>query len=154
MLLAIDVGNTHITIGVFRGEDLIFNKRFSSDNKMTEDEFASKLLYLLSIQGIKQQEINNFIISSVVPNITLMLKRFSKNYLNMDPVVVDVEIKTDIVLKFDNPKEIGADRIVNAVAVDKYFGIPAIVVDFGTATTFDIINAKREYIGGIITPGI
>jgi len=80
------------------------------------------------------------ILSSVVPSITIMFRRFSKRYLNIEPIIVDVGIKTGIVLRFENPKEIGADRIVNAVAVDKYFGVPAIVVDFGTATPLDIIN--------------
>lgn len=154
MLMAVDVGNTQITLGIFDGERLVFYNRFSSDSKRTEDEFAAILLYLLSIKGIKQEDIRMLIISSVVPSITVMFRRFSMRYLNVEPIVVDVGIKTGIVLRFENPKEIGADRIVNAVAVDRYFGVPAIVVDFGTATTFDIINEKREYIGGVITPGI
>jgi type III pantothenate kinase len=154
MLMAVDVGNTHITLGIFDGELLIFYNRFSTDSKRTEDEFAAMLLYLLSVESINHKNIKMLIISSVVPSITVMFKRFSMRYLSIEPIIVDVGIKTGIILRFENPKEIGADRIVNAVAVDRYFGVPAIVVDFGTATTFDIINEKREYIGGVITPGI
>lgn len=154
MLMAVDIGNTQINVGIFDGNNLLFHNRFSTDSKKTEDEFAAMLLYLLSRKGITSDNIKMLIISSVVPNITLMFRRFSKYYLNLEPMIVDVGIKTGIMLRFENPKEIGADRIVNAVAVDGYFGVPAIVVDFGTATTFDIINENREYIGGIITPGI
>lgn len=154
MLMAVDIGNTQITVGVFDKEKLIFHNRFSSDNRRTEDELAAMILYLLAMKNIKSDSIKMLILSSVVPSITIMFRRFSKRYLNIEPIVVDVGIKTGIVLRFENPKEIGADRIVNAVAVDKYFGVPAVVVDFGTATTFDVINENREYIGGIITPGI
>ncbi|MDY6820626.1 MAG: type III pantothenate kinase [Deferribacterota bacterium] len=154
MLLAVDIGNTHITIGLFKGKDIVNNLRISTDIKKTEDEYATSILYPLSKIGIDASHVKSVVISSVVPTLTVIFRKLSFRYLDIEPMIVDINTKTQISLKVDNPKEIGVDRIVNAVAIQKLYGVPAIVVDFGTATTFDVISKDNEYIGGIITPGI
>jgi type III pantothenate kinase len=154
MLLAIDVGNTQTAIGVFKGKDLICHWRISTHSEKTGDEWAATITSLLSLQGVQSKDIKAAIVSSVVPAATHALEEMISSALAVKPIFVIPEVKMDITLLYDNPREIGADRIVNAVAAYNLYGGPAIVVDFGTATTFDVISEKGEYLGGAIAPGI
>ena len=154
MLLAIDVGNTNIVLGVFDGEDLRTHFRLSTSRSRTVDEYGLQILALLRTQGIRQDDIDSVIISTVVPPITDTLAETARKYFNNEALFVDPGIKIGLNIKYENPKEVGADRIVNAVAALAIYGGPVIVVDFGTATTFCAINEKAEYLGGAIAPGI
>ncbi|MBN2413581.1 type III pantothenate kinase [candidate division KSB1 bacterium] len=154
MLLAIDVGNTQIAVGVFREDNLIAHWRIATSVSRTEDETWVLLQSLSSEQEIKLKEISGVAISSVVPNVTAAFVKLSLKYLHLNPVIVNYKTKTDLVIHYDNPANVGADRICNAIAGYEKHGGPLIIVDFGTATTFDIISKNREYLGGIIAPGI
>lgn len=154
MLLAIDVGNTQTAIGVFRDADLLCHWRISTHSEKTGDEWAATVTSLLSLQGVQSEDIKAAIISSVVPAATRALEEMTSTRLALKPIFVGPEVKMNITLLYDNPREIGADRIVNAVAAYNLHGGPAIVVDFGTATTFDVVSEKGEYLGGAIAPGI
>lgn len=154
MILALDAGNTHIVIGIFSGETLIFKCRISTDTTATEDEYAATIFNLFHREKINAKDIKEIIVSSVVPSLTYIFNKFSLKYMDKNALIIGPGIKTGLSVKFENPKEIGADRIANSVAAINLYGSPAIIVDFGTATTFDIINAQQEYIGGIIAPGI
>ncbi|SES98943.1 type III pantothenate kinase [Anaerobranca gottschalkii] len=154
MLLALDVGNTNIVIGLFQGEKLIHNWRISTTRSRTEDEYGIILKNLFIHNGLENIVINGIIISSVVPPVMPALQKMAKKYFNIEPIVVGPGIKTSMPIKTENPREVGADRIVNAVATIHKYGTPAIVVDYGTATTFCVINRKGEYLGGCIAPGI
>lgn len=153
MLLAIDIGNTNITLGVFDNETIVQSWRLSTEHKRTEDEYGVFLKNLLRETGL-DTKITNAIISSVVVQLTERIEIALKKYLNIDSLIVSHKIKTNISLKTDNPSQIGADRIANACAAAHLYATPAIVVDFGTATSFDIVNSKNEFIGGIITAGM
>lgn len=153
MLLAIDIGNTNITLGVFDNEIIVQSWRLSTEHKRTEDEYGVFLKNLLRETGL-DTKITNAIISSVVVQLTERIEIALKKYLNIDSLIVSHKIKTNISLKTDNPSQIGADRIANACAAAHLYSTPAIVVDFGTATSFDIVNSKNEFIGGIITAGM
>ena len=153
MLLAIDIGNTNITLGVFENETIVQSWRLSTEHKRTEDEYGVFLKNLLRETGL-DTKITNAIISSVVVQLTERIEIALKKYLNIDSLIVSHKIKTNISLKTDNPSQVGADRIANACAAAHLYSTPAIVVDFGTATSFDIVNSKNEFIGGIITAGM
>ena len=153
MLLAIDIGNTNITLGVFENETIVQSWRLSTEHKRTEDEYGVFLKNLLRETGL-DTKIKNAIISSVVVQLTERIEIALKKYLNIDSLIVSHKIKTNISLKTDNPSQVGADRIANACAAAHLYSTPAIVVDFGTATSFDIVNSKNEFIGGIITAGM
>lgn len=154
MLLAIDVGNTHITLGVYDREKLTCHWRISTDRRKTADEYGVLLRQLFAVQQQDMSRVDAVALSSVVPPLTTSLVEMARHCFRVDPLVVGPGIKTGMPIRFDNPKEVGADRIVNAVAAYHKYGGPAIVVDLGTATTFDVISAKGEYLGGAIAPGV
>lgn len=154
MLLVIDVGNTNIVLGVYDGQELLDNWRISTDRNRTTDEYGGSIMNLLIHNGLKPELIDAVIISSVVPPLMPALERVSMRYFKVAPLIVGPGIKTGIDIRYDNPKEVGADRIVNAVsACAKYEG-SLIVIDFGTATTYCAISDNGEYWGGAIAPGI
>ncbi len=154
MLLAIDIGNTNIVLGLYEGKKLLEHWRLSSDKSRTADEYGILLKQLLHAGQRDGKEVHQVIISSVVPDLTGTWKMMSERYFHIKPLVVGQGVKTGLVIRYENPKDVGADRIVNAVAaIDKY-GAPLVIVDFGTATTFCAVNEKGEYLGGAIAAGI
>jgi type III pantothenate kinase len=154
MLLTIDVGNTNTVLGVFRGEELIANWRLTTARAQTVDEYGVLTRNLFSIAGLNQEAITGVMISSVVPPVNWTLAEMSRLYLGKKALFVEPGVKTGMAVLVDNPMEVGADRIVNGVAAFHKYGGPCVVVDFGTAITFDVISAKCEYLGGVIAPGI
>src|SRR5262249_4480203 len=154
-LLAIDVGNTNISIGLFDGaRKLRADWRLETRSGRTADEYVAILSELFRRADLKFNEITAVVISSVVPPIVAPLERLCRVYLNLTPLVVGPGTKTGVPVLTENPREVGADRIVNAVAAHDRWPEGAIVVDFGTATTFDVVSARGEYLGGIIAPGL
>ncbi|HXR33050.1 MAG TPA: type III pantothenate kinase [Verrucomicrobiae bacterium] len=154
MLLTIDIGNTNTVLGVFRGEELIANWRLTTARAQTVDEYGVLTRNLFSLAGLNQEMITGVMISSVVPPLNWTLAEMSRVYLGKKALFVEPGVKTGMAVLVDNPMEVGADRIVNGVAAFHQFGGPCIVVDFGTAITFDVISAKCEYLGGVIAPGL
>lgn len=154
MILTVDIGNTNTVFGLYDKSKLVYKFRVQSIHDKTTDEYASLLLTLLERNNVSPKTIDGAIIASVVPQLLYTFNRMIKKYLKINPLIVNNSLKTNITMKVDNPKEVGADRIANAVAGVKKYGKPCIVIDFGTATTFDIVNENGEYIGGIICPGI
>ncbi len=154
MLLAIDIGNTNIVIGVMKGLDLITSFRLTTQTPRTSDEYGIMMVEMLREKKIHVNDITAVIISSVVPDIMYSVNNSIKKYLHHKPLVVGPGVKTGLAVKTDNPREVGADRIVNCVAAYEMYGGPCMAIDFGTSTTYDIVNAKGEFIGGLITPGI
>lgn len=154
MILTVDIGNTNTVFGVFNNKKLECKFRIQSIHDKTTDEYAILLLSLLESNHLKPSSITGAVISSVVPQLQFTFSRMLKKYLKVDPLIVGSKTKTGIDLKVDNPKELGADRIANSVAGVEKFGSPCIIIDFGTATTFDIIDISGSYIGGVICPGI
>src|SRR5215469_7703788 len=154
MLLTIDVGNTNTVLGVFRAEELIANWRLTTARAQTVDEYGVLTRNLFSIAGLNQEMITGVIVSSVVPPMNWTLAEMSRRYLGKKALFVEPGIKTGMSVQVDNPMEVVADRIVNGVAAFHQYGGPCVVVDFGTAITFDVISAKCEYLGGVIAPGI
>jgi type III pantothenate kinase len=155
MLLAIDVGNTQSVLGVFRGEELVWHWRMATRRDRTPDELALLFGGFLSQQGLSfSQEITGVVMASVVPDQAQALREMVDQYFGFRPVVVEPGIKTGISIQTDNPKEVGADRIVNGLAAFSKYGGPCIVVDFGTATTYDAVSERGEYLGGAIAPGV
>jgi type III pantothenate kinase len=154
MLLTIDVGNTNTVLGVFRGEELIANWRLTTARQQTVDEYGVLTRNLFTLAGLDRDAIHGVIISSVVPPVNWTLTEMSRIYFGQKALFVEMGVKTGMAVLVDNPHEVGADRIVNGVAAfHKYHG-QCIVVDFGTAITFDAISAKGEYLGGVIAPGL
>jgi len=154
VLLTIDIGNTNTVLGVFRGEELIANWRLTTARAQTVDEYGVLTRNLFSLAGLNQEMITGVMISSVVPPMNWTLAEMSRAYLGKKALFVEPGVKTGMAVLVDNPMEVGADRIVNGVAAFHQFGGPCIVVDFGTAITFDVISAKCEYVGGVIAPGL
>lgn len=154
MLLVIDVGNTNIVLGIFKGEKLIFDWRISTDKNKTVDEYGLMLRQMLGSADIDPKDIKDIIISSVVPNINDIFPEIANKYFDLEPIIIGPGVKTGMNILYDNPKEVGADRIVNSVAAFEKYGGPLIVVDLGTAITFDAINIHGDYLGGAICPGI
>ena len=156
MLLAIDVGNTQTQIGVFRDDKLIHQWRASTDQSRTADELALMLGHFLELVDLSfSRQITGLVLASVVPRATQELREMTERYFGFSPVVVEPGVKTGLAILTDNPREVGADRIANAVAARELFpGQPAVVVDFGTAITVDAVSGKGEYLGGAIAPGI
>src|ERR1700719_672869 len=154
MLLTIDVGNTNTVLGVFRGEELIANWRLTTARMQTVDEYGVLTRNLFTLAGLDGAAIGGVIISSVVPPMNWTLAEMSRIYVRKKALFVEPGVKTGMAVLVDNPMEVGADRIVNGVAAFHQFGGPCIVIDFGTAITFDVISAKCEYLGGVIAPGI
>lgn len=154
MLLAVDVGNTNVVLGIYDGVELQVSWRISTNRQQTGDEYGVILKNLFYQAGIRDEDLSGIIISSVVPPSMFSLEEMALRYFKLQPLVVGPGIKTGINILIDNPREVGADRIVNAVAGFELYGGPLIIVDFGTATTFDAISARGDYLGGSIAPGI
>jgi type III pantothenate kinase len=155
MLLTIDVGNTNTKLAVFEGNVLKGQWRSATDTTRTADEYAVWLTQLMELQGLKRAEIEAAIIASVVPETTFNLVTLCRRYFNTQPLVVgDPGVMLGLKALIDRPEEVGADRLVNAVAAQERYGGPLIIVDFGTATTFDLVDGDGNYAGGVIAPGI
>jgi type III pantothenate kinase len=156
MLLTLDVGNTNTVLGLYRlaSEELVTHWRISTLRTQTADEYGVLFLNLFSMRKVEATEISSIIISSVVPPLESTLRQVCERYFNVKPMFVEPGIKTGMPILVDNPAELGADRLVNGVAAFARYGGPCIVVDFGTATTFDVISARGEYLGGVISPGL
>ena len=154
MLLAIDVGNTNIKYGIFNDNKLVASFRASSRISRTADEYGSVLVNLMNDKGIKKSDIDGVIISSVIPSLNYTICHMCEYFFGVSPLMIGPGVKTGLNVKADNPKEVGADIIVNSVSAFTKYGGPIIVIDFGTATTFDIISEKCELLGVVIAPGI
>lgn len=154
MILLVDVGNTNIVLGVYRGTESIASWRISTDAKKTSDEYSIQVMQLFTQSELNPKEVEGIIISSVVPNIMHSLENMIRKSFGINPLVVGPGIKTGINIKYDNPKEVGADRIVNAVAAHDMYKKDMILIDFGTATTFCAVTKDANYLGGCIVPGV
>ena len=155
MLLAIDVGNSNTVVGVFDGDELVEHWRLSTDVERTSDELILSLAGFLGFAGLDlRREIDGVVTGSVVPPVTEVIREMVQRYLDFAPVIVEPGVRTGISLRHDHPQDIGADRIVNAVAAHARFDGAAIVVDFGTATSFDVVSADGAFVGGAIAPGV
>ena len=157
MLFVLDVGNTNAVLGVYSAEEpaqLLAHWRVSSNRNQTVDEYGVLFRNLFSMSRIDPKGIRGIVISSVVPPIDSTLRNVCEKYFNLKPLFIEPGVKTGMPVHYDNPAEVGADRIVNGVAAFEKYGGPCVIVDFGTATTFDVVSAKGEYMGGVICPGI
>lgn len=154
MLLTIDIGNTNLTLGLYQGKNLGPRWRLATVHDRMPDEYGLQFLGLLSHSGNDPENIHGICLASVVPPLTGKVVEACQRYLRKDPLVVDAGVKTGVRIRYEDPRAVGADRIVDAAAVQKLYGGPACVVDFGTATTFDAINTEGDYLGGAIAPGI
>ena len=154
MLLAVDVGNTNETFALFDGERLAADWRVTSHRERTADEVAVELRELFDLRGLEFGIVTGVVISSVVPNLNPALLEASRRYLHCEPVMVGPGVKTSVRVRAENPREVGADRIANALAAFTKYGGPVVVIDFGTAVTYDAINAEGDYLGGAIAPGV
>ena len=153
MLLTIDIGNTNIALGVIKGEELVEHWQIRSEAGMTCDEYAVVLQGLFSFSGFDIKSVTGVIISSVVPPLTPVFQKLSSELIHTKALVVGPGLKTGMPILYENPLEVGADRVVSAIAAYTKYGGPCIVVDFGTATTFDAVSPDGEYLGGAIAPG-
>lgn len=154
MLLVIDVGNTNMVLGVYKDTELLDHWRISTDRQRTTDEYGVLIRELFYLNDLRADDINAIIISSVVPPVVPTLERMCQRYFGLSPLLIGPGVKTGMDIRYDNPREVRADRIVNAVAAYEKYGGPVIIVDFGTATTFCAVDAKGVYLGGSICPGI
>lgn len=154
MLLAVDIGNTNISFGVFEGEELRATWRMATNVNQMADEYAALLLNLLHHQGLNISDIQEVALCSVVPPLTTTFVDLSQRYFHTTPLVVGAGVKTGVRIRMDNPREVGADRIADAAAAHHLYGGPVIIIDLGTATTFGIVSKEGDYIGGIIATGI
>lgn len=154
MLLAIDVGNTHTVLGLFEGEKLLRHWRVLTEHSRTADEYSVFVWNLTRMAGVKESEIDGIIVSNVVPTMQSVIETTCRDTFDKDPINVGPGVRTGMPILYDNPREVGADRIVNAVAGFERVRDFCIIVDFGTATTFDVVSEKGEYLGGVIAPGL
>jgi len=154
VILVVDVGNTNIVLGIYKKRELLYHWRLSTNRAATVDEYGIMIHNLFHIAGVTLDRIEGVIISSVVPPLMRTLEQLCRQYLHHAPLIVGPGVKTGLNIRYENPREVGADRIVNAVAGVEKYGAPLIVVDFGTATTFDYIDENGNYLGGAIVPGI
>jgi type III pantothenate kinase len=154
MLLAIDIGNTNITLGLYQGETLGPRWRLATDHERMPDEYGLQFIGFFNLAGCSPGDLEGVCLASVVPPLTGRIVAACRTYLKQEPLVVDAGVKTGVKIRYEDPRAVGADRVVDAAAVQKLYGGPACVVDFGTATTFDAISGKGEYLGGAIAPGI
>jgi type III pantothenate kinase len=154
MILVIDIGNTNIVLGVYEERSLLHHWRLSTNRSSTADEYGVMVYNLFQHAGIRLDQIEGVIVSSVVPPIMHTIETLCAKYIKRTPLIIGPGIKTGLNIRYENPREVGADRIVNAIAAIELYGPPLIVVDFGTATTFDFIDEKGDYLGGAIAPGI
>lgn len=154
MILVIDVGNTNIVLGIYNGKELLHHWRLSTNRSATVDEYGINIHNLFQVAGVKLSQVDGVILSSVVPPLMRTLEQLCVKYLGKMPLVVGPGVKTGLNIRYENPREVGADRIVTSVAGIVKYGFPLIVIDFGTATTFDYIDESGDYLGGAIVPGI
>ena len=154
MIICLDVGNTNIKYALFDGEELKLSFRVATEHKKTSDEYGGQLISILKNNGVDKSMIEGGIISSVVPPLDYTLERMCRTYLGIKPMLLAPGLKTGLNLRVDNAKEVVAYRVVNNVAAVKKYGSPLIIIDFGTATTFNVIDKKSEFVGGVIAPGI
>ncbi len=154
MILAVDVGNTQTVLGLFGAEDLVGRWRISTEDAATADEVRVKLAGLLAAEGLSWDDVDGAVVASVVPALTVAYERAVQDATGVSPMVVGPGLKTGLPIRYDDPREVGADRIVNALAGMDLCGAPVIVVDFGTATTIDVVDADGAYVGGVIAPGV
>lgn len=154
MLIVVDIGNTNITLGLYNGDTIVDNYRLTTKLERTSDEYGFMLISFLAASHIEAEEIEDIIISSVVPTIMYSFTNSIKKYFKKDPIIVGPGIKTGVSIKIDNPRSLGADRLVDAAGAYYIYGGPCLVVDFGTATTFDVITEHAEFIGGATAPGL
>jgi len=154
MLLAIDIGNTNVTYGVFDGEELRATWRMATNVNQMADEYAALLINLLQHKDIAVPDIKDITIASVVPPLTTTFTDLSERYFSSSPLIIGAGVKTGVKIRFDNPKEVGPDRIANAAAAHHLYKGPVIIIDVGTATTFDVVSREGEWMGGAVAPGI
>lgn len=154
MLLVFDVGNTNIVLGLYDGDKMIYHWRVATNELKTADEYAASLGMMFQLDGVTFDMVTDIIISSVVPPVNPTLEYLCRRYFHVEPMMVGPGMKTGLNILYDNPRELGADRIVNAVAGITLYGGPLIIIDLGTATTFCAIDEKKRYLGGAVTPGI
>lgn len=154
MLLAIDIGNTNINLAVFNGEEFIAKWRVATVDNRTADEYAAIITQLMFNDKIAKTDFCDIIISSVVPQVMMHINKMCRILFDKDPLIIGEDIIPEIEVDLDNPKEVGSDRVVNAISALKKYNAPIIIIDFGTATTFDVIDEKGSYVGGVISPGI
>jgi type III pantothenate kinase len=154
MILALDIGNSNIKVALFDGTEEQTYFRISSDRNKSSDEYGVLFLSMLRHAGFSEKDVTGIVFSSVVPTINFTIEHMCKNYFDIEPMSVQPGIKTGINIKYENPRELGSDRIANAVAAYELYGGPCITIDFGTATTFGAVSAKGEFLGGPICPGL
>ncbi len=154
MILAIDIGNTNITFGLYDGSTLTQQWRIKTDYDRLSDEYGIIMLGLMRHEGLDFKQITGVALASVVPPLTQVFARMSERFIEQKPLIVGTGVKTGVQIRYDSPRDVGADRIVDAVAALQLYGGPACIVDFGTATTFDAVSGNNEYLGGAIAPGI
>lgn len=154
MILTLDIGNTNIKTALFEGEEMAHYWRISTSLSKTSDEYGILLMNMFAHESVKPEEVEGIVISSVVPTINFTIEHMCQNYFHMQPMMVAPGIKTGINIKYENPRELGSDRIANAVAAYAQYGGPCIFIDFGTATTFGVVDENGSFLGGSIFPGI
>lgn len=154
MILVLDAGNTNMVLGLYKDKNLIADWRLSTDPLRTADEYSIQVIQLFLQNNLKIEDVEGVIVSSVVPNIMYSVERMVSKYFKKKPIIVGPGTKTGINIKYDNPKEVGADRIVNAVAAHELYKKPLVIIDFGTATTFCAVTKSGDYLGGAIAPGM
>ena len=154
MILTLDIGNTNIKTALFEGAEMAHYWRISTSLSKTSDEYGILLMNMFAHEGVKPEEVEGIVISSVVPTINFTIEHMCQNYFHMQPMMVAPGIKTGINIKYENPRELGSDRIANAVAAYAQYGGPCIFIDFGTATTFGVVDENGSFLGGSIFPGI
>ena len=154
MILAVDIGNTYIVIGCIRGDEIIFEERLHTDPKKSELEYAISMKTVLEIYGINRKELDGGILSSVVPPLTGVMERAAAKVIGREVLVVGPGVKTGLDIRIDNPAQLGPDLVVGAVAATEEYPCPLVVVDLGTATTFTVVNEKKQVMGGMIMPGV
>lgn len=154
MLLVIDIGNTNLTLGIYEGDDLKSHYRLATDHERMPDEYGLQLQGILNNAGIPAETLGGICVASVVPPLTHRIAEACDHYLGIFPYIVDQNSKSEVINCYDDPSAVGADRICDATAAVTHYGAPVCIADFGTATTFNAVNEKREYLGGSIAPGI
>lgn len=154
MILTLDIGNTNIKTALFEGDEMRHYWRISTVQTRTSDEYGISLCSLFAHEGRAKSDVTGIVLSSVVPSINFTIEHMCKNYFGLEPMVVGPGVKTGINIKYDNPRELGSDRIANAVAAHELYGGPCIFIDFGTATSFGVLSEKGEFLGGAICPGL
>jgi type III pantothenate kinase len=154
MLLCVDIGNTNVVMGLYRDDELITHWRIATDHQKMPDEYGILLLNLLAVRGLRIEDIEGIVLASVVPPMTDTFIEMLSDYVGQEVLNVGAGTKTGVAIRYDPPRDVGADRIVNVAAAFKLYGGPACIVDFGTGTTFDALSAQGDYLGGAIAPGV